>query len=499
MVSMASLVGFAFFLILAGMLANVGVTTRRKIETQSAADAVAQSAALARARALNAVTAANHLVGELTALVVLHHALGGDELDSGDTPDGDPAVKTELEVSFETADALCSGEFFSPSAGTKDAVLQLPAAGATLHDAVIRLQRVFAWDCQAYAVSGLLMKLKEVPIINLVAVPLGIAIGTAATIYDVKIHLEREILKGLEMLAKALLPVKRALESQGIRLVHLAGMAIAAEVPGRVPDVVEAVGRDNAVAVAGTSPARPVPPTRPEPSAVDPLWRSQIVRATYPWINHWRVPVIDFMKDWLVLSRARHYYKMYSNQFTETKCRLQKEQHSVHLLILTGFDPASKDKRKDKGEETWTTAKGSSEAERLFGVFAAVRHEPPRAISSGIYGQGNPDGLFAYAQALTYNANPQERGSGGSTQARIGWDTLNWGVPVPEFAADPQQAPDQPSDYPQVTLNWQAKLVPVTRGSFVRALPELALRHAELERGLRRTLPYSLLKEFLTH
>ena len=495
MISLVTVVAFTFFLILAGMVANAGLTIRKKIETQNAADSVAQSAALVRARGLNAVTAANHLIGELMALVVLHHAVGGDELDNGETPDADPDVKTTLDVSFDIADAVCSGDFPSPDQGTLDAVEEMPEGKATLYDSVTRLQKVFAWDCQAYAIGGVLRQLEPVPIVGEIAYALGMTICVAAKIYEVKIRIEREILKGLEALAKLLRPIKQAIDQTIIPGLYKVESLIVAELPGKVPKVVEGVAQENLVRDAGTAPDRPPLPVHAEPESIDPIFRSQLVRATYPWVNFWRKPVLEFMKDWLVLARTYRYYKKYSNLFTEARCRIQKEERGVNLFVMEGFDPATM----AKGDESWTTADGSDEAERLFGVFGAVRRKPPRVISAGIYRQANPDGIFAYAQALTYNANPQERGSADASQAKIGWDTLNWGADVPEFTADPESAPDEPSGYPQVTLNWQAKLVPVTSGSYTKAVPALAGQHSEISQALGRALPFATRDEFRTH
>ena len=495
MVSIATVVGFTFFLILAGMVANVGTTTRRKVEAQDAADAVAQSAATLRARGLNTVTAANHLVGELQALVILHHAFGGDELHENRDGKPDEAVRAALEVSYELATTVCSGETFSPGESTHDKVKELPKAGATLRDAVVRLQKVYAWTCQAYAISGLLLKLKEVPIVNIVAIPIGTAIGIAAEFYEYKILTERVILTGLEELASGLDPVKTALQQEGIRAVHLAGRAIAAEIPATSPKVVAAVGRANGARDSAIAPPLVDLPVHPEPESVAPIGRSQLVRAAYPWVNHWRVPVERFMKDWLVLSRARHYYRRYSNEFTATQSQLQKDEKGVHLLVLDGFDPATQ----PKGTESWTAASGSAEAERLFAVFGATASRPPRVTSAGIYRHTKRDDFLTYAQALAYNANPQEPGSGGTEQPRIGWDTLNWGAAVPEFGDSPEQAPGDPAGYPQIRLNWQAKLVPVTERMFLKSLPGLAATQPKLAEGLTRTLPYAVLETFRTH
>src|SRR5690348_4479264 len=101
MLSLVSLFVVLGFLVLIGLLANAGRVTSRKLETQNAADSVAYSAGVEMGRGMNFVTAINHLVGELTALVVLIHTLGGDELDQGKEPPPTPALlKTALETTY---------------------------------------------------------------------------------------------------------------------------------------------------------------------------------------------------------------------------------------------------------------------------------------------------------------------------------------------------------------------------------------------------------------
>jgi hypothetical protein len=65
--------------------ASVGEKVNEKIRVQNAADSIAYSNGLWMARGMNAVTACNHLMGELTALIVIHESLGGPERDLGKT------------------------------------------------------------------------------------------------------------------------------------------------------------------------------------------------------------------------------------------------------------------------------------------------------------------------------------------------------------------------------------------------------------------------------
>ena len=86
LVTWATAVAVVFLLVLTNLVINVGMTINHKIETQNSADSVAYSSAVWSARGMNAITATNHLMGELTALYTLHHAFGGKYLDNNRSP-----------------------------------------------------------------------------------------------------------------------------------------------------------------------------------------------------------------------------------------------------------------------------------------------------------------------------------------------------------------------------------------------------------------------------
>ena len=82
MITWATLLAVVLFVALIGIVFNVGRISNDKLEAQNAADSAAYSASLVQARAMNAITTTNHMMGELTALYTMHHALGGETLDN---------------------------------------------------------------------------------------------------------------------------------------------------------------------------------------------------------------------------------------------------------------------------------------------------------------------------------------------------------------------------------------------------------------------------------
>ena len=81
MITWATLLAVMLFVALIGIVFNVGRISNDKLVAQNAADSAAYSASLVQAPAMNAVTTTNHMMGELTALDTMHHALGGETLD----------------------------------------------------------------------------------------------------------------------------------------------------------------------------------------------------------------------------------------------------------------------------------------------------------------------------------------------------------------------------------------------------------------------------------
>jgi hypothetical protein len=487
MVSLVTIFAVTFLLILAGLVANVGLTIRRKIETQNAADAIAQSTALIRARGMNALTAANHLIGELLALVVLHHAIGGPELDEDQAPPPNEIAREGLRIAHRLAQV--ANFEFPPNEYIYDHIIDLPRGGATLFRAAVRLQYALAANDGLLTTAGGLMNPLSSAFTGGGSYAAGLAMSGTAKLAEAKIEQERLVLKVLEKLAAGLSGTKQRIDGQVIPGVYkLCGVGTVAQLSLRALPVLEAIKRANTLVDAAVLPTWLTLPVQNEPATIDPIHRSQLVRASYPWVVHWGAPILDFMSDSLTLSGASGYYEEYANRYVLEKAREQKEQRGVNLHVMRGFDPA----RMNKGEEAWTYKKGENEADHLFGVLAAARREPPHVVSPGIYRQAIPEGLVAYAQAMTYNANPQRRGSGGKTQAIAGWDTLNWGVEVPEYPHE------KLASYPQIKLNWQAKLVPVKPRLLLEARVAFA-SHAEIARAMERVLPIAPLPQFRTH
>jgi hypothetical protein len=154
------------------------------------------------------------------------------------------------------------------------------------------------------------------------------------------------------------------------------------------------------------------------------------------------------------------------------------------MYVMTEAFAKSGERRDRKGHETWTldTTSGKEKAEGLFTVIGFAHRDIKPLFSPVIYPYGGKHGATTFAQAVFYNGNEQKPAAIGAkdrTQAKLGWDTLNWdpAASAPEWGnrfargtanlwpwelLTSKQAISSTSSA-KVRLNWQAKLMPVTK------------------------------------
>ena len=490
MLSLVNLFIVLGFLILFSAVANVGRTVGRKLETQNAADAVAASAGIEMARGMNAIATANHLIGELTALVVLHHSLGGDELDSGTPPTQSEAESTTaeaLKIAFQYANTATMVAGPKPDPQGYQRASQPSRVGASIRDSRLRLRQVMTWAYVTHAVGGVFNTLGQFPIPGVA--PALRSVGTTtmnqAIVFENKVDIEWVILDTLENLAGTpILDIKLALRDAAIPALYNYTLQTMVRTPTAMTIVADGIGRNyDADGTLFPSPTTVAPlalPVIPESNRLTDDRKSQLVRATTPWVQYWRLPMFRFAEDALLLARFKNFYRTQTDDWTLRICRPAK--NPMRLLMLQDVDLV----KSDKTFEPWTLADGSALADQRFAVVGFARKSPAKVSSFGIFRQGNPDGIVAYAQQMIYNGNPQHRNSGTPTQQPIaGWDTLDWSNRVPEYPGPGLMGPNSiivEVPEPRIRPNWQSKLVPTTR-----LAESTQWQRGELGEVLRRT------------
>jgi hypothetical protein len=205
--------------------------------------------------------------------------------------------------------------------------------------------------------------------------------------------------------------------------------------------------------------------------------RSQWARATHPYVDDYRAPVIRWFRDQVSWSNAATYLVNWTDRYTLVRSyQLRGDPERTHMYVMREMKPA------EKGREPWVA--DARAAADLFAVVAVATREPAAVwLAPRVFGApgGRP---AAVAGGLLYNANGNRvsASAAAATQPDTGWDTLNWQPPVtaPEWGwgrptirtGDPlavfkSSKPSGPKA--TVRLNWQGKLVPADRGLLGRA------------------------------
>lgn len=465
-------------------MVNVVHAVRGKLETQNAADGITEAAATQMARGMNAITAANHLIGEMHALTILYHALGGDDMEEGNSSDRTPAtVRTAVTTFYQLARATTSTapDFLRPRTETyddgfdQDIVVEAAIGKSRLH-----LKNVGAYAYQVHAGAGGLYLLGEiVPYIGpLIKIYAGIIMG-ACRAFEEEGLAEWKVLDAMEEVASfsALKLAITTVRDKVLTVVNLYSNAARFTVPFRMGEVVDETAKYHDVDGSlfpnfkvPTYPLLELPVVaEQETFPKNEVWKSQLARAAVPWVHHWRLPMLQFGEDALWLSQFKAYYVEFTqSDIIEMTTRAKK--NGIQLLILKDLDVLEG----NKGEEKWSYSDGSKRAEELFAIVGFAQHERREIAAPRFFDSPHKDGFGAFAQAMIYNANQTTRGSGTETvQAQIGWDTLNFAeTRVPEWkaGADPNKGKDVEVSYyrdrapePKVLLNWKPLLVPTTR------------------------------------
>jgi hypothetical protein len=452
MLSFPLTVAVLFFAVLTGFAANVGVAVIEKIEVQNAADASAYSSSLVMARGMNAVTATNHLIGEMMAFVVIHEAIGGDQVD------GAELTRSERRLAAWYDRILPGLAEAAKNVGGRavavDDVRKRLRAAATVGQGKLRLKkalvRLYAAQIAAYYIpyvgQAIIQALNAVEVILLIQWRALDAMETLA----------RETLPLKRLLFEILLPTAKRYEDEVVRLVP----EIAAETADEVARLNGCLG-----SVFPRRPELPVVQETIDFSVNNEYLRmqeSQIVRATYPWVKYHRKPILDALDvlDSLdvtgfigldAMPLYRHWVTVYTVRKSET---FYHDQGST-IYVMKHSD------KKRKGREPWTT--DSAEADRLFSVIGFARRDSPSPFAPPVFRRQNAEGIVAHAQAIVYNANSQKPGQGPPVlQREVGWDTLNWDAPAHQSFAYEFKQGDGRFGMPRIRLNWQTKLVPVT-------------------------------------
>jgi hypothetical protein len=513
-ITWGTLFSVMLMMILLSLVANSANSVNRKLETQNAADAVAYSPMVWLARGMNAVTATNHIIGEINALYVMHHSLGGKYLDEED----DPNETSEMQSwsrGVEIGGNVCRN-FPLPALDihydpdNDGSVGMIPAAdkNSTIYEAKLQLMQIMVGAYVAHAVGGGLSQSGFPP-----TVAAGWIIMTAAYVVEWKVYQESLVLYGVELVANKLSPLKKKLPLiidalflyqqvevivQFPVLAYMCADPVAKKHGARgfaLADFPDGIGLDD---LTQFFPKLPI-----EKEETSNESRSQMLRATYPWVAHWRKNTRTFFLYTCTLSGAEGDYEKWTNTYSreasewlrfptdrEFRKRLTQVNGSgsgengrgVHLYVMMGLKETSDGITKSREDWNQDDISATLLADERFCIMGFAKTPKSWVASRPFFRQENPFGMFCYSQAMLYNGNEEQRPAdsrgNGQRQPNVGWDTLNWN----SNEAIEWKTSDDLDNPPRIKLNWQAKLTPVTLAKMTKTIPMAALMDGDIRR-----------------
>lgn len=460
LLSLVTALTILLFLALAILLGNAVLIVNRKVESQNKADAVALSSATQMARGMNAITGVQHLMGELLALVVVHNAIGGDRL-----PDPGKQDTSAEDTGLEVAKGVLKGTALGGEIAVGyDSVKKEVEAEAALLKSYKRLKVALAI---ALGVEAAGHALKLFPL----TAPAGAALIAVAVAVETFILIEWAALKVMEAAAKATARAVKAVFDLAPVATDRILKGVVDGTPEQVMKTAGAVAEMNGTSwgvVWARDPFK-LPVTRDplaDAGSEGEMKKSQLVRASWPWVAYHRSLLMD-LTGWMIFSGFKGHYKDETERFMLKKSFEVYSDKKVYFLVMEGLTDSDA-----KGREAWATS--PAEAEERFAVLGLAHTKAEAPWGGTLFAPARMRDLTTYAQAMVYNANDQRPGAPGRHQQEVGWDTLNWQSPVGRHNA--YEFPHSGSGgeretFPQVRLNWQAKLIPVTFLGRAKALP----------------------------
>ena len=441
MITYGTIFSVMVLLIMISLITNSFISVNRKLETQNAADAVAYSSAVWLARGMNSVTATNHIIGELNALYTLHHAIGGKYLD--EHSQNDRNNQSEL----ESLNAAIEGAFIPANAGTtpansnhKQRITENPSAdlNSMLYEAKKQLKIIYTTALVAHAIGTGMELFGTLPPV----IAAGKVLQAISLVFEWKVFQEYLFLDGIEMLAHSLKVPKKAIPTI-IDVVYLfQELEVVVRVPVQAYRAAEKIAKKHNSQtdgfVRGDIPGVPdnfnlnelldeftsIYPKLPiEKENTEQEEKSQMLRATFPWVAHWRYSPNRILRYTCTLSGAEGSYRKWSNTYARQASewlRFEKPNsgngnvkyqneltienmrnpwegpgeagRDVRLFVMYDLNPTQASNNSppeyiDKSEELWNqdTYEGARRADEIFCIIGFATNPKPMIFLSLIH------------------------------------------------------------------------------------------------------------------
>lgn len=453
---------------------NVGGTLTDRTIEQSRADSAAESLGNWKARNMNAVVAQQHMIGEFLGLVITHHAIGGDKLDRREK-----ANTQEADEELRNAQQGCQ----SCKTGTPayPYVSKPVFAGKALLEAHLELKELLTKVYQAKTVA---LAMQAFPPTR----PAGEALEQAAHLLEIAILMEWRTLRSVERAARSVTELKLEILHELLPRAKEQLDLIVSDYPGTQSSLIKELEDRFGVRIAVldtdrrlplkedpwarlmTPPMSYQPPLDcdcPSVPADNPRHQvtkiTQLSRATFPWVNYHREPLVRKMRRATPLSHLADHYFDFSNGVSKRMMDRLQRDGQMALYVLDDYEGP------DKAHEAWMERDGSGAADKTFGLTVIVG--TPKRIPVGDFFFRSQEGDFSFriGTSFVWNRQPAVKPLHRidlnckrivpPLQATTGWDTLNWAAAenVSELVGI-----GRPHTFPTIRPSWTSQLTPTS-------------------------------------
>ena len=226
-VSFISLVIVLGMAVLIGFVGNMASETIERQKLQNAADATAYSQAVWMARGMNTICTLNHIMGELTSVIVIIEALGGPEAEGNDFSSNRPTDdKGNISDEWLFNNLLQAGRLTAPDITNPSdfprvrrfvnyLVTDHPMhkCGAAVYDAEVNLKMHGTICLTGKTIANVLISLRWIPYVGPVLYVAGKVLHVVMNVYMTLIETEMRIVRGIEkavaMIAKIKEPIRK--------------------------------------------------------------------------------------------------------------------------------------------------------------------------------------------------------------------------------------------------------------------------------------------------
>ena len=499
-----------FFLVLSiGLAANLARTMRGKIRAQNSADNLAYSASIPIARGLNTITGAQHMIGEIMAVSIIHSGFYGHfpenfKINTDWLPKNKTSSGTLDSWHMKARSALkFVGKKEPDSDMAKSVSDRLRQTERKQHAGDISNGSIDDADMQLAWVVDKTYK-AQVLGVALYLIPYTRAIGEAmiTLAYGIQAYckIETEVLDGMQKAAVSTKQIQ-VLSFQLVKAIHSYEVLVVSTIRNRCSgykfpaDILIETNQpkfmSNSViyrAILGL----PVEKEKPILRIIKrndkdtyfkktknlEISQSHWVKAATPWVQYTRFQFVN-KSEVLFFSRFSEWYQKRTGQYTLDLANHMKlggragRDNPNQAQGIQPFLMADTKKPDDQGNnpsrlQEWRLGKDQARLHRLFAsVGLAWEKQPASRIK--IFRDDLKE-LGGFAQSFVYAADEpdanhpkyKDEKPNEKYQDTSGWDTLVWKNRVPHYSYKQGGGVDNQDKMPVARPNWEVKLVPVS-------------------------------------